>query len=408
MPRFLAASTKASVKLVEADGFHRLGTLLRTTITIAAILLLAWPLPPAAQEGGRDGAAQERAALVRVDPVRYEEVARTAPLLGRVVAVREGEVAARVGGSVAEVAVAPGDRVAAGDALVRLDPVRLDLEVQAAKADRGLAEAERDAAEREVALLRQELDRLERLRRSAAFSAAQLDDKRRQIDVAESRVAAAEARLRRAEIAVAQAEADLEDAVVRAPYPGVVVQRLTSPGAYVAAGQPVVRFVDDADVEIEADVPAELVANLSDAEVGLRFANGDRAGATLRAVIPVESPLTRTQAARFRPIDDAEPRAIGGSVTLNLPAIGTQQALTVAKDAVNMGSGTPGVFVVGEGGRVAPRRVRLGASLPGRFVVEEGLAEGEAVVVRGNERLRPGQKVETNEPAAASAAGSGA
>ncbi len=385
---------------------------MRTTITIAAILLLAWPLLPkgaGAQEGaGGKRAAQERAALVRTDPVRYEEVARTAPLLGRVVALREGEVAARVGGPVAGVAVAPGDRVAVGDVLVHLDSTRLDLALQAAEADRKLAGAERRGAEREVALLRQELDRLERLRRSAAFSAAQLDDKRREIDVAESRVVAAEARLRRAEIAITRAEADLEDAVVRAPYPGVVVGRLTSPGAYIAAGQPVVRLVDDADVEIEADVPAELIANLSDAEVLVRFADGDRAGATLRAVIPVESPLTRTQAARFRPIDDAKPRAIGSSVTLNLPAIGGRRALTVAKDAVNMGGENPSVFVVGEGGRVAPRRVRLGESLPGRFVVEEGLAEGEAVVVRGNERLRPGQKVETNEPAAASAAGSGA
>ena len=381
---------------------------MRTTITIAAILLLAWPLLPKGAAAQEEGAAQERAALVRTDPVRYEEVARTAPLLGRVVAVREGEVAARVGGPVAGVAVAPGDRVAAGDVLVRLDSTRLDLSLQVARADRKLAAAERRGAEREVALLRQELDRLERLRRSAAFSAAQLDDKRREIDVAESRIVAAEARLRRAEIAITQAEADLGDAVVRAPYPGVVVGRLTSAGAYIAAGQPVVRLVDDADVEIEADVPAESIANLSDAEVLVRFANGDRAGAILRAVIPVESPLTRTQAARFRPIDDEKPRAIGGSVTLNLPAIGGRRALTVAKDAVNMGGESPSVFVVGEGGRVAPRRVRLGESLPGRFVVEEGLSEGEAVVVRGNERLRPGQKVETREPAAAGAAGSGA
>ena len=57
------------------------------------------------------------------------------------------------------------------------------------------------------------------------------------------------------------------------------------------------------------------------------------------------------------------------------------------------------VYVV-ESGTAQIRQVRLGAAVGGRFEVEDGLEPGEVVVIRGNERLRTGQKVVVEKPAA--------
>ena len=69
-----------------------------------------------------------------------------------------------------------------------------------------------------------------------------------------------------------------------------------------------------------------------------------------------------------------------------------RQVLSVHKDAVIKRQGQDIVFVVaGEG--VEARPVHLGVAVGGRFEVLNGLSQGDRVVVRGNERLRPGAKV---------------
>ena len=63
------------------------------------------------------GAQQAPASLVRVDAVRTEPLAQTVPVLGRLVAKRQGTVAARIEGPVEQVHVQVGTRVAAGDVI---------------------------------------------------------------------------------------------------------------------------------------------------------------------------------------------------------------------------------------------------------------------------------------------------
>jgi RND family efflux transporter MFP subunit len=346
-------------------------------------------------------AAAQQPAMVEVDPVISESLVQTVPILGRIVSMSEGPVAARVAGPVAEVAVDVGDRVNAGELLAVLDVTRLELDRELARADLATAEAELAAARRELELIDQERARLVQLEGSAAFSRARLDDKIKEASVAASRIDAASARLARARVMVDYREADLADREIRAPYPGVVVDKHVSPGAHLQVGQPVVTLVDDVHLELEADVPAARLGALEPgASVTFTLADGDVHEAVLRAIVPVENPLTRTRAVRFASLNGglAQARAIGQSVTVELPAGPTRDAVTVHKDAVIAGLQGRQVFVVDKDDMVQPRPVVLGAAVGSRFEVLEGLQPGELVVVRGNERLRPGQPVTFTTP----------
>ena len=73
--------------------------------------------------------------------------------------------------------------------------------------------------------------------------------------------------------------------------------------------------------------------------------------------------------------------------------------LTVHKDAVTVMQGNRMVFLVDKEKLAQPRPVMLGSAVGGRFEVLEGLVEGDLVVVRGNERLQPGQEVMFQPPA---------
>jgi multidrug efflux pump subunit AcrA (membrane-fusion protein) len=76
-----------------------------------------------------------------------------------------------------------------------------------------------------------------------------------------------------------------------------------------------------------------------------------------------------------------------------MPVAEPREVLSVPKDALVQGQGGWTVFV-DEGGVAQVRPVRVGTALGDRFEVLSGLSEGDVVVVRGNERLRPGQPVE--------------
>lgn len=362
---------------------------------------------------GAGEAAAQQAAMVQVDPVIAEPLVQTVPVLGRIVTRQEGPVAARVSAPVAELAVEVGDRVAKDELLAVLDVTRLELDHQLAMADVAAAEAEVLAARRERELLDQERSRLVQLEGSAAFSRARLDDKISEVNVAASRIEAAEARLARARVMLDYRRADLADAEVRAPYPGVVVARHVSAGAHVQTGQPVVTLVDNTALEVEAEVPAERLAELEPGiEITFELAGGGSYDAVLRAVIPVENPMTRTRAVRFAAKNGGlkSAQAIGQSVTVDLPIGAAREVVTVHKDAVTVSLQGRQVFVVDSDDMAQPRPVVLGAAVGNRFEVLEGLEPGELVVVRGNERLRPGQGVAYAPPkgqsdAAAPAAG---
>jgi HlyD family secretion protein len=205
-------------------------------------------------------------------------------------------VAPEVGGRVVEVAVAEGDRVAAGALLARIDTADTELTLQRATADRQQVEAQLrlllagsraedirqaesqlqsaqadvQAAKAELTAAAADVERFESLLRANAGSVKQRDDAVTRRDVAAARVRAAEqraqasadavARLRagsrpqeieaaRARVAAADAqiaslEKNLADAVVKAPVGGVVTSKLVDAGEMVAPRTPLVVITD--------------------------------------------------------------------------------------------------------------------------------------------------------------------
>lgn len=356
------------------------------------------------------------AALVATDPVIVEPMRQTQPVIGRLVARESATIAARVAGAVSNVEVEVGDHVAEGDMLVIMDLERFEAEVALVEAEVGEIEARAAAARAGEMIARQDLERQEGLRESAAFSQGRYDDAVQEVLRMESLAAEAEARLRRTLVAFDLARLDLEYGTIRAPFSGVVSERYTETGEYLTVGAPVVTVVNDTNLEIEVAVPFDRLGGLEPGiEVDVRLAergddDADLLPAVVRAVVPVEDPLTRTRRVRMTPSFDEHDEALAAnqSVTAMIPTGAARDVLTVHKDAVVNGPAGSMVFVVVEG-TAQPRPIAIGVSVGERFEVVNGLAEGDEVVVRGNERLAPGQAVRTGDgpPGGASPPSSG-
>ncbi len=356
---------------------------------LAAVLVAVVAAGPAGAQG-------RGPATVHVDEVREEPLAQTVPVIGRLVARQAGTIAARIGGAVAAVAVDVGDRVAPGDVLVVLAGERLAAERERAEAVVAQRRAQLDSARAELAKAQQELDRLDTLKTSAAFSQARYDDVQQDVLRLAGAVAEGRAEVNQALAQMTRAELDVEDSRVRAPFGGVVSEKHTEVGAYLTVGSAVVSLINDGDLEIEADIPGNRVDNLEPGTVvSVTLDDGSRHSAIVRALVPDENPLTRTRPVRFTPdLDTAQGRlAANQSVTLSIPIGRATSVLSVHKDAVLRRGGGAVVFVVADGS-AALRPVQLGDGVGTRFVVLGGLTAGDMVVTRGNESLRPGQEVQ--------------
>ncbi|NIA70126.1 efflux RND transporter periplasmic adaptor subunit [Pelagibius litoralis] len=360
----------------------------RLWLAVACLFAAGSLLSPAAM-------AQQDESLVRVDPVRSEPLSQTVPVVGRLVARQAGLVAAKNSGPILEFRVEVGDRVSAGDVIAVLDGVSMGAERDLAAAELTVAQAVLNTKQAQVTLARQELQRLERLKQSAAFSQARFEDARQEVAIAEAGAREAEASVVSARASLRLADINLEDMEVQAPYDGVISQRLSEAGAYASDGDALVRMIADKSMEVEADVPANRLLGLTQgAAVEVVLDDGTLIGATVRAIIPDENPLTRTRAVRFIPRfgEITTPLANEQSVTVMVPIGAPRQIVSVHKDAIIKRPDGTMVFVVSDG-HAQPRPITLGEAVGNRYEVVQGLAEGEQTVVRGNERLRPGATV---------------
>ena len=330
---------------------------------------------------------------VEIDAVISQSIKQTVPVIGRFVVRQAGVVSAIINGPIGEFKVQVGDEVEAGEIIAVLMNKTLNWrhELQKAKEEKQKAAVLTRKARLKLRL--QELHRLEKLQKSAAFSQARLDDKLQDVIVAKSEAAEIIAELASAQANRKLAEINLYNANIRAPYSGVITRRHTEVGTYVKVGDPIVDMVDNLHLEIEAEVPSNRITGLEPTLKVKAFVNENiPITATVRAVVPSENPQTRTRLVRFIPQIPAKLKNIANNqgVTLYLPSNSQTSAITVHKDAIISRKGMSLVYLAKDG-KADIRPVQLGEAVGSRFIINGGLALGDLVVIRGNERLRPGQ-----------------
>lgn len=298
------------------------------------------------------------------------------------VASREdARVAAETAGRVVSVAEV-GTVLRRGDVLARLDDASLALDERQAAAEMARLQAQVDYARRQE-------QRYTALVRDAGISGAQLDQaiaerRMREQDLAAARVALEQVQLRR------------RQARVLAPFDGVVVERSVERGEFLAAGAPVARLVNTGALEVRARAPVALVGHLGEGvEVTVRQP-GLVGSHRLDTVVPVGDGASRQVELRFAldpAVAAAAGLAVGSALEVGVPSDLPREVVAVPVDALVMRGDGSHVMRVGEGQQAERVPVEPGAVLGGLVEVAGAVRPGDPLVVRGAERLQPGQRV---------------
>jgi len=335
------------------------------------------------------------AASVEVDPVVLQTLNQSVPVIGRVVSLKEAKVPAAVMGRVEKVLVEEGDRVKKGQILASIDTERYKWLANIASANVNAAKAELKSAQAETKINLVELERMISLKNSSAFNASKYDKLQNQNTALLAKEEIVEAKLNSAIQEENIAKQNLSRATVKAPFNGIIELKMVELGEAVGLGFPMFQLISDTSVEIQADVPSNRARILKENnEIQISTTDNIKFISKVRALGVRENSNTRTIKIHLSYENSETNRKlfVGENVNISVPLGPGQEALTVHKDAILKREGMSLVYVVKEdSAQIKP--VKLGDGVGERFIVLSGIEAGDLVVTKGNERLRPGQKV---------------
>ncbi len=315
-------------------------------------------------------------AVVVVAEAELQQLAPSVDVPGTIVSRFDSRLASELSAKLEWIAEV-GTAVKKGDTVARLESLTYELLEMEAQ-----SRVKREEAR--VGFLQSEKNRLDRLSEKNLSAKSQLDQTIADLAVAESEHAIARAQLGLAKISVYVTK-------IRAPFDGIVTERLRNIGERLNIADVVIRIVDPKSLEVIARAPLNTVNFINDGAV-LRLHNDFRQDqGTVRTIVPFGNPQSHMFEVRL----DVDPDiwTVGESVRLSMPTSGVKEVLTVPRDALVLRREGASVFKVNSDMSVEQVNVITGLGDGSNVEVIGQLNPGERVVIRGAERLSTGMQV---------------
>ncbi|MDR3418202.1 MAG: efflux RND transporter periplasmic adaptor subunit [Nevskia sp.] len=375
------------------------GRLPRLLATAALVLLVAGLWLSASRRGDArpaPGTAAVVAAPVELAPadvaaVELKQISHGLPLSGSLSPLVQTTVKSRVAGEILELTVREGQAVKQGDVLARIDTrylkAQLDSQqatLEKARADLALAKLNRDNS---AVMLKEHF-----ISQNAYDSA----ESAYQADLANTKAAQAQ---------VALAQLAWSDAVVRAPFSGIVVKRLAQPGERVDVEGSLLTLVDLSRMEFQAAAPASEVPAVKVGQTA-HFKVGGFGERLFEGRVERISPMTEEGSRSillYLSVDNRDGALRGGMFGQGeLTLDHSEEAPAVPAAAVRGDNGSSYVIVLADG-RLSQRAVSLGrrSEESGYVEVRDGLKPGERVLVARFDNFKDGMSAALGPAAAA-------
>ena len=300
---------------------------------------------------------------------------------GELEAVRRVNVSPKRQGLLAALLVDEGDSVRQGQVLARMDPGDFEDRLDELEALERQAQVDYDTR-------KADFERRERLFKSGAISAADLDDFRSRYLTSKAALAAAQERIQ-------QRSVEGGELLIRAPFDGVITQRFAEPGSFVTPTTTASATAGASSSSIvELSQGLEVAAKVPESDIG-RIRVGQRATvrvdafpdqlfqARVREIAPraVKTDNVTSFEVELDLIGAAPDLRIGMTVDVDFQTGSTAASTLVPTVAIVTEEGKPGVLLVGDQGQPRFQAVELGASSGSQTAILQGVNPGTKVFI---------------------------
>jgi RND family efflux transporter MFP subunit len=319
------------------------------------------------------------AKIVQVASVKRTEIAPTVAVPGTVFSRNDVQITAGIAGQLLMVAE-PGTIVQQGDAVARIDKRPLLLQ-------RAEQEALLQRAEINIRQLESQLRRQRELQISNLVSEFELEQTQANRDLALSDANITKVRIR-------QIDDQIRRADIRAPFTGVVIERMHRGGEDVARGESLAQLTDILSIEVRAFVPLKHLPRTVVGEPIRVFATDVVHEGQIRALVPTGDVRSQTFEAHIDlPASAGNSWTVGQLVSVAVPIRPRASTIAVPRDALVLRHNGSFVFRISDENIAERIAVEVGDSAGDLVAVTGPINAGDRVAIRGAENLQEGVKV---------------
>jgi len=362
--------------------------------------------------------AKAEPPVIEVARVESRAIDRYLRVTGSLVADEQAEVSAEAAGRVVAVSVERGSQVAQGAVLVRISATETSAQLQEAEANAAQIEARLGLsavqafdpyrvpdvmnAKASLDLAEAEFGRIKSLLDQKVVSQSEYDQRRAQVDVARQQFQVAQNVAEQSYRSLQSARARIElarkaqaDTTIRAPFSGLVAERLVSVGDYVTRGAHVATVVRVDPMRVELTIPEQAVALIKTGQA-VQISVDAYPGETFPATVRFVSPSLRTDQ-RALTVEAVAPNTDGrlkpglfATALIQQPA--STPALLVPATAIETVAGTSRAYAV-KNDKIEERIVTVGESVGQQVEITSGVTKDDSLAVAPKGHLSDGLEV---------------
>ena len=345
-----------------------------------------------AQSNSRN--ANKRASLVEVQKVSLINIAETTDTIGRLVALDPIIISAKINQEVLKVHFLIGDNIKKNDLLITLESKDILRNIKQISSELLFENQLVDLLKKQLELRLSKEKNAKNLKNQKIITQDNLDTISIVVLQNQQQIAQREYNIKKLKILLGKARDDLTNAKVLSPINGNIILLDIKKGGLIQKGKVIASILADGSKEIETDLRAESAARVILGSKVIISNNQYIFNGKIRGIVNIENIRTGTRKVRVA-LNKVLPKTLnvtGTRFALKIPVGKSSPRLLIHKDAL-ISKGQKQIVYIFDKGLAKQYFVKIGLSIGNKIEIIDGIKEGQLVVIKGNENLRPNQSI---------------
>ena len=336
----------------------------------------------------------KRASLVEVQKVKLINIAETTETIGRLVALDPTIISAKINQEVLKVHFQIGDNIRKNDLLVTLESKDILRNIKQISSELLLENQLVQLLRKQLELRLSKEKNAENLKKQKIITQDNLDTISILVLQNQQQIAQREYNIKKLKILIDKARDDLKYSKILSPINGNIILLDIKKGALIQKGKVIASILAEGSKEIETDLRAESASRVILGSKVIISNNKSVFNGKIRGIVNIENIRTGTRKVRIS-LDKVLPKTLnveGTRFSLKIPVGKNYPRLLIHKDAL-ISKGQKQIVYIFDKGLAKQYFVKIGLSIGNNIEITDGIKEGQLVVIKGNENLRPNQSI---------------